>query len=100
MDDSTRAVMQEIAREAATEAVKGTLTSLGVDHSHPLEAQQDMHALRDMRLLVNDNEFQADMLYLRKFRKAMDGIQAKGITAAIGMVCMSALVLVVYTFKG
>lgn len=100
MDDKTIALMEKIASEAAQQAVDGTLISLGIDRNRPLEAQHDMLALRELRGLVDDPEFQSDLLYLRKFRKTLDSIQVRGVTAAVGMVCMSALALVVYTFKG
>ena len=41
--------LHDIARNAGREGAKEVLRALGVDADHPLEAQKDMHFLRDLR---------------------------------------------------
>jgi hypothetical protein len=91
--------MKELAEDAAQQAVARTLLSLGIDPANPLEAQKDMAALRELRLVVDDQEFQADMIHLRRWRKTMDTVQSKGMLAAIGMVCVGGLALILYGLK-
>ena len=49
MDEQTKALIKEAAREAATEAVEDVLTRLGFDVDDPTAAQADMHAVRRWR---------------------------------------------------
>jgi hypothetical protein len=44
-EDELRSLAQKSGREAAREVLR----ALGVDTEHPLEAQKDMHFLRDLR---------------------------------------------------
>lgn len=46
------ALMREIAREAACQAVDRTLLAHGIDPENPLEFQKDMLHLREWRLRV------------------------------------------------
>lgn len=82
----TELLVQQVADETAQRAVESTLTMLGIDHENPLETQQDMAALRELRELVHDEEFRADMAYLRSWRLAMSRIQNKGILTLVGLV--------------
>ncbi len=41
--------LHDIARNAGREGAKEALRALGVDTDNPLEAQKDMHFLRDLR---------------------------------------------------
>lgn len=86
MDNQTEMVMRRVAEEAAHRAVKDVLTAMGIDPSRPIEAQRDMAALRGLRETVMDEEYQRDMLHLRRWRKAMDGIQDKGTLTLVGIV--------------
>jgi len=49
-DESTKALINDVAKKAAHETVQITLTGLGVDARHPLEAQADFQFIRAMRL--------------------------------------------------
>lgn len=86
MDEQTKAVMKTVAEDAASKAVAQTLTSLGVDANDPFEVQKDMQALRELRDMMTSDEFKADMMHLRKWRKAMDGVQNKGMLTVVGLV--------------
>ena len=61
-------MVEEVAKLAAKEAVHDTLTTLGLDVSDPLEGQKDMAALRDVRLLLRNEEFQKDLQQIRALR--------------------------------
>lgn len=86
MDEHTRVLVKQVADEAAKKAVAQTLTSLGVDANDPFEVQKDMQALRELRDMVTSEDFKSDMMHLRKWRKAMDGVQNKGMLAVVGLV--------------
>lgn len=67
-DSQVKAMVQEAARIAAKEAVRDTLTTLGLDVSDPLEVQKDMASLREMRLLLKSEDFQKDLAQIRALR--------------------------------
>lgn len=48
-DEPTQALIKDVATAAAKETVEVTLTTLGVDHTKPLEVQADFRFLRGMR---------------------------------------------------
>jgi hypothetical protein len=84
LDLETQALVRQMADESAERAVKRTLTALGIDHNRPLEVQKDLAALRELRELVTDGEYQKDMVHLRTWRRTMDQVKSKGIMTAIG----------------
>lgn len=75
------------------------LVSLGMDPEYPLEVQKDMAALRELRNLLDDQEFQRDMLHLRKWRKSMDSVQSKGLLAIVGMIVAGGIATLWIGFK-
>ncbi len=85
-ESATELLIRQVAEETARRAVNSTLTSLGIDHENPLETQQDMAALRELRELVHDEEFRKDLAYIRSWRLAMSKIQNKGILTLVGVV--------------
>lgn len=99
MDEDTRRIMEDVAAQAAEEAVRKMLTSLGINHSNPLETQRDMAALRELRELISDKDFQADLMHLRKWRTAMDGVQSKGVLTVVGLVVTGAAAALWVGFK-
>jgi len=99
MDNETQALMKQMAKATADETVKQILLTIGIDQGNPIEAQKDMAALRELRQLIDDDEFKKDMLHLRRWRKTMDGVENKGIMAAIGMTCVGGIALMLYAFK-
>lgn len=98
-DPETRALMKEIATEAAEEAVHRTLMTMGIDSSDPIEAQKDMMALRELRELIDDPEFQKDMMHLRRWRLNMNSIESKGFLAACGMAITGFIAFILYAFQ-
>lgn len=94
-----QALMRSMAQEAADEAVKRTLLTLGIDPDNPIQAQRDMATLRELRELVESEEFQKDLLHLRRWRKTMDGVERKGILAALGLMCVGGIAFILYAIK-
>jgi len=86
VDRATHALIEHMASEAATKAVRETLTTLGIDPEDPLKAQKDMVALREVRDLLDDDEFQKDMIHLRRWRKTMDAVETKGLLVMVTLI--------------
>lgn len=98
--ENTKAELQDIAEVAAAKAVKQTLLTLGIDASDPIQAQQDFVVLREMRALMRDQEFQADMAHIRRWRKSMEAVQSKGLLTVVGILVTGVLGLIVMGIKG
>lgn len=86
IDEQTEVVIRHVAEQAARQAVTEVLVALGLDPRNPIEAQRDMATLRLMRDTLVDEDYQRDMLHLRRWRRAMDSVQDKSLTAAVGVV--------------
>ncbi len=86
MDTADRVVIQQVVKE--------TLTALGVDPSNPIAVQKDFASLRELRLLAEDPEWQADQAHLRRWRKTMNTVESKGVMLAIKFVIIGMLALV------
>lgn len=72
------------AQEAiAQRAIEGILTRLGVDTSNPLSAQKDFAKLRAMRELLDDEDFQADLAFMRKWRLNADKVTDTSIKTVV-----------------
>ena len=74
-----------IAEAAALSAVNETLMKLGIDTSNPILAQREFAVMRELRSMVDDEEFQADLAHLRKWRKAVESAQATTFFAMVGL---------------
>lgn len=88
MPDSTnlsRSQMEALAETVASKVVEEMLVKLGIDHARPLEVQHDFQALREIRTLLTDREFQTDLSHLRKWRQTMEGGASKGVITVITM---------------
>lgn len=86
----SHAELEALAASAAEKAVSSVLTSLGIDTKDPIKAQRDFAALREMRELVDDDEFQRDLAHLRSWRKATEDVRAKTFMAVIGLLITGA----------
>jgi hypothetical protein len=82
----SKADLEAVAKQAATETLRGHLTALGIDASDPFEAQKDFQALREMRKLFSDGEIQKDFIHLRQWRLRMEKVRTKGLLTAVGIV--------------
>ncbi len=97
--DVTEKMTRQIVDEAAREAVAATLIQLGIDVKNPLVAQMEFAALREMRGLMSDKEFEADLMHLRKWRQTMESAQAKGVGAAVTMIISAIGAMIVLGFR-
>jgi hypothetical protein len=86
----SHAELEALAASAAEKAVSSVLTSLGIDTKDPLKAQRDFAALREVRHLVDDDEFQKDLAHLRSWRKATEDVRAKTLMAVVGLLITGA----------
>ncbi len=85
MSALTRAEVEEIAASAATNAVRETLLTIGVDVSHPIEAQRDFAVMRQIGRLAMDAEFRKDLEFVREWRLGMQSLRSTGVRTAIGV---------------
>lgn len=99
LDDRARTVLEQIASNAARQAVRDTLVTLGVDPAHPITVQRDFAALSEVRSLLEDKEFQADLAHLRQWRLTVSGVQSKGMLAMVGILVSGVIGLLVMGFS-
>lgn len=93
MNPEDKVIMQQVASETAKKTVQETLLALGLDTDHPIEVQKDLATLREVRSLIEDPEWQADQLHLRKWRKTVNAVESKGIFAAFKFVMIGVFTL-------
>jgi len=48
-DESTKALINDVAEKAADKTVERTMTTFGIDVQHPLDVQADFRFIRAMR---------------------------------------------------
>jgi hypothetical protein len=58
-----------------------------------------MKALRELRQLVDDDDFRKDMNHLRRWRLHMNSIESHGLIAALGMFIMGFIAFIWYGAK-
>lgn len=100
MTDHSTAELRDIAEQAAKEAVRETLLTLGIDVSNPIAAQKDMMLLREVGKLVMDPEFRKDMEHIRTWRVAVQEVKTKGLVTLVGLLVTGVVGLIVAGFKG
>ena len=98
-NEISRAQMEALAETVASKVVEEMLIKLGIDHSHPLEVQHDFLALREVRILLTNKEFQADLSQLRKWRQAMESGTSKGVLAVVTLLISGVAVIFVVGLK-
>lgn len=99
MDDKTRVMMKQMAEEAAHKATYRAFTTFGLDHTNPIEVQQDMAALRELRKFLGDKEVQADLEHLRELRMTMNSVKRKGALVLMGLVVTGLISLLLMGVK-
>lgn len=99
-DPQAKAVMEQVARVAADEAVRKTFVMLGIDHSRPFDVQKDMASLRELREMIESEEFRKDMVHLRRWRKTVDSIENKGILAIVSLLIAGGVAALAFAFRG
>lgn len=93
--ENTQAELQDIAETAAQKAVTHTLLTLGIDATDPIQAQQDFMALREVRAMIRDPNFQANMAHVDRWRKSAEALQSKSFLTIIGILVTGCLGLMV-----
>jgi hypothetical protein len=83
--------LKAIAEQAAKEAVRSTLLTLGIDVDDPIAAQEDFAVLREVGKLVRDPEFRKDLEAVRLWRNAQKELTVHGLKAAVGLIVVGAL---------
>ena len=91
--------LQLIAETAARSAVNETFTKLGIDISNPIQAQREFAVISELRHLIDDKEFQADLAHLRKWRTAVESAQKTTFLAIVGVLATGALAAFWLGFK-
>ncbi len=99
-DPEIQILIQRVASEAADKAVGDVLLRLGLDPANPLEVQRDMAALRELRSLMTDPEFQKDMMHIRKWRVAMESVTKRGLLTFVALIVAGTCAAVVVGMKG
>ena len=89
--------LRSIAEAVSVKTVEQMLVRLGIDHQRPIEAQKDLAALREIRMLLTDGEFQKDMTHLRQWRRAMESATSKGFLALTGMLFLGGVGFILYS---
>lgn len=76
------ALLRDVAELAAENAVRNAFTKMGLDPEQPIKAQRDFNFLRD---LVHNEEFGADMDWLRRARQRSEGMSGKVWVTLVGL---------------
>jgi hypothetical protein len=85
IDPVLKVRLAEIAEEAAERACHKTLIAIGIDPADPLKAQKDFALMREVGEFATSAEFRKDIEHTRRWRLAMESVQSKGVTVAIGI---------------
>lgn len=93
--DAIEAMMVKVAQQA----VDGTLQRLGIDTNNPLSAQQDFARLRIIRKLMEDENFQLDLAFIRRWRTKSEKITDAGLKSAVRWVVVGALGIIALITK-
>ncbi len=83
--------IEKIAQRAAEKAIKSVLRELGIDSDDALTTQRLNASLREIHATFEDPNFQADLMCLRRWRKAMDSVQMKGLLTVVTIIAASGL---------
>lgn len=84
-------VAEEAAHKTANKVVREILVTLGIDSSDPIAIQKDMAALREMRELIADKDFQSDMAHVRAWRESMEAAKSRSFLAIIALITTGAM---------
>lgn len=91
MTTMTPADVKAIAEATGRAIVRETLLAIGIDVDDPITAQQDFAVMRAVGKLAMDPEFRKDIEHARKWRKALEQVETKGLLTAVGLIVAGAL---------
>lgn len=98
-DEQIHVMIERISQEISMKAIARTFITLGIDPQNPIEAQKDMAALRELRKLYENSNFQQDLAQLRTWRKSLDKIKERGFFTSLALIAMGGLALIVFALK-
>lgn len=84
-------VAEDASHKIANKVVHEILVTLGIDTTNPIAIQKDMAALREIRELVADKDFQSDMAHVRKWRESMEAAKSRSFLTIIGIITTGAV---------
>ncbi len=90
----TPADVKAIAEATGRAIVRETLLAIGIDVDDPIAAQQDFAIMRAVGKLAMDPEFRKDIEHARKWRKALEQVQIKGLMTAVAVLVAGGIGLV------
>lgn len=76
----------EELKTIARATVHETLTTLGIDASNPIQAQQDFGTMRDLAKLARDPEYRKDWEHARRSRQAIEAATSKGFLTIVAVI--------------
>jgi hypothetical protein len=79
------ALLKDVADAAAEATVRRMLIAMGLDPNNPINAQEDFSLMRYVNDKVRDPEFKQDLAWVRRARKASEGIFGKIMLTAVGI---------------
>ena len=94
MSNITPAEVKAIAEATGRAIVRETLLAIGIDVDDPIAAQRDFAVMRSVGKLAMDLEFRKDIEHARKWRKALEQVETKGLLTAVAVIVAGALGLV------
>lgn len=94
MTNITPAEVKAIAEAAGRAIVRETLLAIGIDVDDPLRAQRDFAVMRSVGKLAMDPEFRKDIEHARKWRKALEQVETKGLLTAVAVIVAGVLGLI------
>ena len=90
----TPADVKAIAEATGRAIVRETLLAIGIDVDNPIEAQEDFAVMRAVGKLAMDPEFRKDIEHARKWRKALEQVETRGLLTAVAVIVAGAVGLI------
>lgn len=84
------ALLKQVSDEAARKAVHDAFMVMGLDLEDPIKSQRNFALLRDLSEKAGDEDFQADLLWVRKTRTRMEGVVGKALLTAVALAVVGA----------
>lgn len=97
--DAIEDMMERAAERASIKAVRNTLELLGIDASNPISAQQDFAKLRILRKLLEDEQFQLDLAFIRRWRVNSDKVVDTSVSTVVRWVVVGILGIIALVTK-
>jgi hypothetical protein len=99
MDLETKALIKQCADAAAHQAVEETLIRFGMDPGDPIKSQKNMAAMDEMRQLMEDPDFRANLKWVAEIRESMGLAKKQGLKTAVGLLVTFIVGMIVLGFQ-